>query len=66
MGNPRPTKSKPCKIGRKHTSAPGIRQAEKKRRGKISMRKKRDVAFARKKELVSAYWRGEINEWPKV
>jgi len=34
MGNPRPTRSKPCKIGRKHTGEPRAKAKSKRAKGK--------------------------------
>jgi hypothetical protein len=64
MGNPHPTKSKPNKIGRKHTGALSARKkalAEKNRR----MHDKTLAARKHKRDrAVSAYFRGEADLHP--
>jgi hypothetical protein len=64
MGNPHPSKSKPFKIGRKHTGALSTRA-----RGRLVSRAKkvREIElnkFRQHKARVSAFWRGEIEEFP--
>lgn len=66
MANPHPTKSKPCKIGRKHTKTPGIRQ---KGRAKSSAIKANAIKLAKIKKYkaqVSAFWRGERDDHPEL
>jgi len=59
MGNPHPTRSKPCKIGRKHTGAPREKEKARKRQAqKIHLRIK--VARRRKRNAeIAKYFRGE-------
>lgn len=64
MGNPHPTKSKPCKIGRKHTNAPSTRVREKRRRAKQKQREIALAQFRKHKSKIEAYWRGETDECP--
>ena len=64
MGNPHPTKSKPIKIGRKHTGAKSLRH-----KGRIAsaakQRHKIEAIRHRKfKAQVSAFWRGERENYP--
>lgn len=65
MGNPHPTKSKPCKIGRKHTQAPSTRVREKRRAAKQKQREIVLAKFRKHKEQIAAYYRGEIEECPQ-
>lgn len=64
MGNPRPTKSKPCKIGRKHTGAKSEKQKQRQRRAADIHQKQRDAQMKRHKLAIAAFWRGEISSFP--
>ena len=64
MGNPHPTKSKPCKIGRKHTGADSTRVRERKRRAKAITQAQNDAKDRKRRNKIAAYWRGEIDEFP--
>ena len=64
MSNPHPSKSKPFKIGRKHTGSKSVR-----RRGRLAsgaeQKRRQDVARrAKYKERAAAYWRGELDHFP--
>ncbi len=65
MGNPHPTKSKPCKIGRKHTQQPSEKRKAKKRRGQEIYQQR--VAAAKRRKLAAArkYWAGESDNLPE-
>lgn len=65
MGNPHPSKSKPCKIGRKHTLSLSIRQKAAAAKRKAVARQMQDGKHQRYKEAVAAYWRGEIEQFPE-
>lgn len=64
MGNPKPTKSKPCKIGRKHTGALSIRLQAKKALGKLIQKKINKSKFKKWKRLVKEYWLGKLENYP--
>lgn len=64
MSNPHPTKSKPCKIGRKHTGAPSIRVNAKKQKALKIQRAIQKNQAKRLKNLIASYWRGEIDIYP--
>lgn len=54
MGNPHPTRSKPCKIGRKHTGAPSDRIRQKQRNAaKARHREVRVLGPGRREILIS-------------
>jgi hypothetical protein len=64
MSNPHPTRSKPNKIGRKHSGAPSAREkaiAAKNR----AMHERTLVARGRKrKKAIRAYFLGEMDLYP--
>jgi len=65
VGNPHPTKSKPCMIGRKHTGSESTRCRERRRRGK-QISDAQAVARRRKYNArVRKFWAGEIETPPK-
>lgn len=65
MGNPRPTKSKPIKIGRKHTQSESTRIREKKRRA-LAVANAINIAKQRKyHDAVSLYWSGGSDVFPE-
>jgi len=64
MGNPHPTKSKPFKIGRKHTNAPSIRIREKKAKSLVIASERKKAKLKKHKQSVAAYYRGEIENFP--
>lgn len=64
MGNPHPTKSKPCKIGRKHTNGPSTRVREKLRRGQAIMKAIAAAKQRKRNELIRRYWLGELATYP--
>lgn len=64
MANPHPTKSKPTKIGRKHTTAKSVRAQGKQRSRQLVERKAQDAHHRKFKSSVAAYWRGELTEYP--
>ena len=64
MGNPHPTKSKPCKIGRKHTNAPSDKAKQRRQRGlrlnlEIKLAKRR-----KKKHAITDYYAGMYDQCP--
>lgn len=65
MGNPHPSKSKPCKIGRKHTGAPSTRKKVEASKKRVVARQIRDGKHDKYKDAVAAYWRGEIVQFPE-
>ena len=65
MGNPHPSRSKPFKIGRKHTGALGNRAKGRLASAKTKNRKKLVHNFRVYKEKVSAFWRGELDRFPR-
>lgn len=62
MSNPHPTKSKPFKIGRKHTGA----KREREKNGLLFYAKIIQAKAAKYKAKVAAYWRGDLGEFPKL
>jgi hypothetical protein len=64
MSNPHPTKSKPCKIGRKHTNAPSARVKAKKAKSIAARIKIKNGKNKKKKQSIAAYYRGEIENFP--
>lgn len=65
MANPHPTKSKPCKIGRKHTKAKSSRQREKDIARKRKANRIKIGKLQKRKELVAKFWRGELDQHPE-
>ncbi len=65
MGNPHPTKSKLCKIGRKHTGAPSIRKSAKIQKAKALKDQEKKILNRKRKKSVAAFWRGEIANFPE-
>lgn len=65
MGNPHPTKSKPLKIGRKHTGAPSNRLSGKRKRAKLVANQIKLGKYQLFKKKVAAYWRGELESYPE-
>ena len=64
MGNPHPTKSKPLKIGRKHTQSERLHQRVRREKG-LEITKKTIFAKRRKVENnIRKYWEGEIDTYP--
>jgi hypothetical protein len=63
--NPHPTKSKPVKIGRKHTGAPSLRVKGRRASSAIKHRKNQNNEFRKYKSRVSAFWRGELETYPR-
>ena len=66
MGNPHPTKSKPCKIGRKHTGALSLRAKGRVMSRVIQSRKIENTKFRIFKNKVKQYWGGELMEFPRI
>ena len=66
MGNPHPTRSKPFKVGRKHTKAKSIKQKQKERNGKIKRQQQKRSKWRKHKKMVVSYWGGEVNEYPSM
>lgn len=64
--NPHPTKSKPCKIGRKHTGAPGVRRLGRITSNTIKKHKQAVSRIRSFKAKVAAFWRGEIDVYPSL
>lgn len=64
MGNPHPTKSKPIKIGRKHTNAQGLRKKGKAMSNKIKSQKQKVIEWKRYNKEVKAYWNNERETFP--
>lgn len=64
MGNPYPTKSKPAKIGRKHTGELSLRAIGQRQSDLLKKQKSQTFKFRKYKNLVSAYWKGEIDGFP--
>lgn len=65
MGNPHPTKSKPCKIGRKHTTAKSLRHLGRIKSTLIKKTKENDKVWRRFKLEVKKFWNGGIEKYPK-
>lgn len=65
MGNPKPTRSKPFKIGRKHTGAPSIRKQNNVRKGREIERLRTVESIRKYRAKVAAFWRGELDTPPK-
>ena len=62
--NPHPTKSKPYKIGRKHTGALSVR---KKQELVTKLKKSNEIKLSKlrkHKEKVSAFWSGQLDKHP--
>lgn len=66
MGNPHPTKSKPVKIGRKHTGAPSLRTIGRRSSAKAKINRAETGKWHAYKMAVAAYWRGERETYPKM
>lgn len=64
MGNPYPTKSKPIKIGRKHTGESSLRVIGQQKSGLLQKQKSQTSNFRKYKNLVAAYWKGEVDGFP--
>ena len=64
MANPHPTKSKPCKIGRKHTGAPSTRKKAAKEKSKRIAAQIKKGKIYRYKGNVKDFWRGDIDQFP--
>lgn len=62
--NPHPTKSKPCKIGRKHTGAPSSREKGRRRRNALQLQKQRNGLIQKWNRKVAEFWAGERDEFP--
>ena len=64
MGNPHPTKSKPNKIGRKHTQGKRVWQkAGRERYRKIELERIK-ARRKRLKDKIKKYWVGELEYYP--
>ena len=64
MGNPHPTKSKPCKIGRKHTGAPSDKAKQRRQRG---LRLNLEIKLAKRrkqKHAIADYYDGKYDRFP--
>ena len=66
MSNPHPTKSKPNKIGRKHTKQPSQRIKDKRKAGKKRFSQIKSAKALKYKERVSKYWNGELESHPRA
>lgn len=64
MGNPRPTKSKPVKIGRKHTGAKSSRLKQRQQNGRVSFQRQEQARHRKTKAAVREYWDGLRDECP--
>lgn len=64
MANPRPSKSKPCKIGRKHSGELREREKQAKRNGMKIWEAQKKKRAEKIKQAVRAYWCGELAEYP--
>lgn len=65
MGNPHPTKSKPVKIGRKHSGAKS-EKFKQKRRNRLAKRSEIELAKKRKRDqLVRDYFLGLRETCPR-
>lgn len=65
MGNPHPTKSKPCKIGRKHTGAKSLRQIGRIKSFRLKQQREQAAKWRAFKKQVKAYWEQEQANFPK-
>lgn len=63
--NPHPTKSKPCKIGRKHTGAAGVRKKGRLASAQVQSQKERVRKWKKFNERVAAYFRGSTDTFPE-
>lgn len=66
MGNPHPTKSKPIKIGRKHTGARSEKWKQRARNATLHRSKIRRAVIKRYKVQVARFWRGELDTHPTI
>lgn len=64
MGNPHPTKSKPCVIGRKHTGAISLRQAGRLTSAAVKQHRLQQNLWRKYHASVAEYWRGERDTFP--
>jgi len=64
LGNPHPTKSKPIKIGRKHTQGKTQRQIQMAINGAKQMREDKRKFAKRHSERVTAYFQGKLEIYP--
>lgn len=62
--NPHPTKSKPVKIGRKHTGSPSIKVKAKRAAGFVIQQKINLAKIKRYKKAVSDYHKGLTDIFP--
>lgn len=61
MGNPHPTRSKPNKIGRKHTGEKSAREKQKRAAG---LRKFKQIQKVTRSRKVRDYWTGKRDSHP--
>lgn len=64
MGNPHPTKSKPCKIGRKHTGALSLRAIGRRKSAAYRSNKEETRKWRNFKKQVHEYWLGKRDRYP--
>lgn len=66
MSKPVSTRSKPCKIGRKHTTAASVRCQSKQAKAREMENRIKGANAKRLKAKVAAFWRGELDSFPEV
>ena len=64
--NPHPSKSKPVKIGRKHTGAPSLRAKGRRASSAIKHHRNQINKYRKYKARVAAFWRGELETYPRA
>jgi len=64
MGNPHPTRSKPIKIGRKHTGAPSSRVKGRRQSATLAAQKIKAAKIRKFKLQVRAFWAEKRENFP--
>jgi hypothetical protein len=64
MGNPHPTKSKPVKIGRKHTGQKSARAKQRQSNGAKTRQQIEDAQYRKLKAAINDYWAGRRDDYP--
>lgn len=65
MGNPHPTKSKPNKIGRKHTQGKRVWQRAAEEKSRVAHSEFMKAKRKKVESKIRQYWRGELDAYPE-
>lgn len=66
VGNPHLTRSKPYKIGRKHSGAVSEHRRQLRRNGAKARQQQKQKKLRRYHRLVQSYWAGELEHFPDL